>query len=162
MSYAMTARTESGNRRIKILLLEDNPGDVALFEAAVRNSIITVARTGEDALRSLLEGFTPDVVVLDINVPVRTGLEVLGEIKSHASLRMIPVVMFSGSDRPEDVHQAYKLGAAAYIVKPMDLEGTEAALSAFANFWTSQVLFAESSTEGQSEERVGPGGGALP
>src|SRR5690242_4986721 len=122
MSYAMTARTESEDRRIKILLLEDNPGDVALFEAAVRNSKITVARTGEDALRSLRGGYTPDVIVLDINVPVRTGLEVLGETKSHASLRMIPVVMFSGSDRPEDVQQAYKLGAAAYIIKPMDLE----------------------------------------
>lgn len=134
-------RVGTQDSRVKILLLEDNPGDVALFETAVKNADVTVASTGDAALRSLLGGFTPDVVVLDINVPVRTGLEVLGEIKTHATLRFIPVVIFSNSDRPEDIHQAYKLGAAAYIVKPMELEATENALSAFANYWTTQVRF---------------------
>ena len=140
------AQSDTKDCRVKILLLEDNPGDIALFENAVGNSHISVARTGDDALRSMLGGFTPDVVVLDINVPVKTGFEVLGEIKSHARLRMIPVVMFSNSDRPEDVCQAYRLGAAAYIVKPMELEATEKALSAFAAFWTTQVLFADGKT----------------
>jgi len=135
------AKATSKDSRIKILLLEDNPGDVVLFESTIANSEITAAGTGEEALRLLLGGFTPHVVVLDINVPLRTGFEVLSEIKTHPRLRVIPVVMFSVSDRPEDVQQAYKLGAAAYIVKPMELEATEAALSAFANFWTSRVLF---------------------
>ena len=112
-----------------------------LFESTIANSEIIAAGTGEEALRLLLGGLMPHVVVLDINVPLRTGFEVLSEIKSHPRLRVIPVVMFSGSDRPEDVQQAYKLGAAAYIVKPMELEATEAALCAFANFWTSRVLF---------------------
>ena len=141
------ARVGTQGSRVKILLLEDNPGDVALFETAVKNSDIAVASTGDAALRSLLGGFTPDVVVLDINVPVRTGLEVLAEIKTDATLRLIPVVIFSNSDRPEDIQQAYKLGAAAYIVKPMELEATENALSAFANFWATQVRFPKRSPE---------------
>ena len=140
------AQSDTKDCRVKILLLEDNPGDIALFENAVGNSEIAIAKTGEDALRSMLGGFTPDVVVLDINVPVRTGFEVLGEIKTHERLRMIPVVMFSNSDRPEDVQQAYRLGAAAYIVKPRELEATERALSAFANFWTTQVVFPDGKT----------------
>ena len=141
------ARVGTQGSRVKILLLEDNPGDVALFETAVKNSDIAVASTGDAALRSLLGGFTPDVVVLDINVPVRTGLEVLAEIKTDTTLRLIPVVIFSNSDRPEDIQQAYKLGAAAYIVKPMELEATENALSAFANFWATQVRFPKRSPE---------------
>ena len=141
------ARVGTQGSRVKILLLEDNPGDVALFETAVKNSDIAVASTGDAALRSLLGGFTPDVVVLDINVPVRTGLEVLAEIKTDATLRLIPVVIFSNSDRPEDIQQAYKLGAAAYIVKPLELEATENALSAFANFWATQVRFPKRSPE---------------
>ena len=148
--FSKAASKEFG---VKILLLEDNPGDVALFERTIDNSEIKTAATGEEALGLLLGGFTPHLVVLDINVPLLSGFEVLSKIKSDPRLRMIPVVVFSGSDRAEDVQQAYRLGAAAYISKPMDLESTEAALSTFAKFWTSLVLFPAIRPEPPRENR---------
>lgn len=144
----MNDEAMSGQDRVEILLLEDNPGDAELFRKTLHGEYkVTVAQTGPEALDRLFQrgkfskGTRPHVVVLDLNVPLLNGHEVLNVIKSNSSLRSIPVIVFSISDQIEDVQKAYELGACAYVVKPSGLQETEKALSAFADFWIRQVVF---------------------
>ena len=133
---------------VEILLLEDNPADAQLFQRAMAGPYrVTVAQTGPEALDRLFQRgkfsktARPDLVVLDLNVPLLNGHEVLNVIKSNSNLRSIPVVVFSISDQVEDVKKAYELGACSYIVKPNSLRETEKTLSAFADFWIRQVVY---------------------
>ena len=120
------------SRAVKILLVEDNPGDVALvkmaFEEARTHNQILVAADGEEALDVLLcivgdpAARLPDLILLDLNLPKKSGREVLREVKGDPVLKRIPVIMLSGSQSRDDVASTYDLGAAAYIVKPMGLD----------------------------------------
>ena len=88
---------------------------------------LTVVRDGEKAIALLdeiqSEGQScPDLVVLDLNLPKRTGLEVLRHLRSGGACRDIPVVILSSSDAPEDRRAALSLGANLYIRKPSNLE----------------------------------------
>ena len=144
----MDNESNIGHDSVEILLLEDNPADAELFQAAMAGPYhVTVAQTGPEALDRLFQrgkfgkSSRPDLVVLDLNVPLLNGHEVLNVIKSNSNLRSIPVVVFSISDQVEDVKKAYELGACSYIVKPGTLRETEKALSAFADFWIRQVVY---------------------
>jgi CheY-like chemotaxis protein len=116
---------------IAVLLVEDNPADVELVEEALREGDVPVdvstVGDGDEALRYLRgEGehagaLLPDLVVLDLKVPRRCGLEVLAAMKADAMLRNIPVVVLSSSADPRDVRRAYDLRASCYINKPADL-----------------------------------------
>ena len=144
----MDNESNIGHDSVEILLLEDNPADAELFQRAMAGPYrITVAQTGPEALDRLFQrgkfgrSKRPDLVVLDLNVPLLNGHEVLNVIKSNSNLRSIPVVVFSISDQVEDVRKAYELGACSYIVKPATLRETEKTLSAFADFWIRQVVY---------------------
>lgn len=111
-----------------ILLVEDNPMDVDLTLRAFRRRKLTndifVARDGEEAI-GLLEEWNngknlPIVILLDINLPKISGLEVLKAYKANPITQRIPVVMLTTSKEDRDVAEAYKLGANSYIVKPVD------------------------------------------
>ena len=134
---------------VDILLVEDNPGDVrltreALSEAKVHNAL-SVARDGVEALAFLRreEPYTsaprPDLILLDVNLPRKNGLEVLAEIKADPALRTIPVVMLTTSDAERDVNTAYSLHANAYITKPVDLEQFFTAIRALDDFYLTVV-----------------------
>ena len=115
---------------IDVLLVEDDPGDVLLIREAfednkVHNNLHVVS-DGVEALQFLRrEGQyagrpTPDLVLLDLNLPRKDGREVLAEIKSDPALRSIPVVVLTTSKAEEDILRSYDLHANAYVTKPVD------------------------------------------
>jgi CheY-like chemotaxis protein len=114
---------------MKALLVEDNPADVTLFrlalEAIPESIDLCVAGDGEKALEFLhrngqnARGQRPDFILLDLNLPRKGGLEVLGELKSDPDLRRIPVIVLTSSGSPAEIARAYDLQAAAYFVKPL-------------------------------------------
>ncbi|PWB46603.1 MAG: two-component system response regulator [Candidatus Methylomirabilota bacterium] len=122
------------NRRsLAILMVEDNPMDVELTLRALRkhkvSNPMTVARDGEEALdyvhrrgRFAAHAPIPSLILLDIRLPKRDGIEVLREIKGHPVYRTVPVVMLTTSQEEADVRTSYELGANSYIVKPVDFD----------------------------------------
>ncbi|MEA2169454.1 MAG: hypothetical protein QOF76_2754 [Solirubrobacteraceae bacterium] len=117
---------------IEVLLVEDDPGDVVLiteaFEDNKVHNILHVVSDGVEALQFLRhEGeyagkATPDLILLDLNLPRKDGREVLAEIKDDPDLRRIPVVVLTTSQAEEDVLRSYDLHANAYVTKPVDFE----------------------------------------
>src|SRR5690349_17589057 len=112
---------------VEILLVEDNPGDVQLFRSLLSDPhCVSVATNGAEALDRLFqrgqftESVRPDIVVLDLNLPLLNGHEVLNAIKANSRLRSIPTIIFSVSDNPDDIRRAYDFGASAYVIKPTD------------------------------------------
>jgi CheY-like chemotaxis protein len=133
---------------VEILLVEDNPSDVYLFrKSMVGQYHVAVAQSGPEALDRLFQrgrfekDTRPDIVVIDLNIPLLNGHEVINVIKSNSALRSIPVVVLSGSSRPVDVRKAYELGASAYIVKRSQLAEHEEMLCSFAKFWFGVVAY---------------------
>ncbi len=130
---------------IEILLVEDNPGDArlaleALKESKVRNNLHHVP-DGVEAMRFLRRhgeyagGLTPDLILLDLNLPRKDGREVLAEIKEDAKLRPIPVVVLTTSVAESDLAKSYDLHANAYVVKPIDLDRFVEIVKAIEDFW---------------------------
>jgi CheY-like chemotaxis protein len=129
---------------IEILLVEDNPGDVRLTRELLRGAKIlnrvTVAGDGEEAM-ALLRGtgetraFRPDLILLDLNLPRKSGQEVLAEVKQDETLRTIPVIVLTTSNAELDVLRSYRLHANGYIVKPVDLHRFVEIVHAIDAFW---------------------------
>jgi two-component system response regulator len=125
-----------------ILLAEDSEDDVfllrrAFLKASVRQPL-RVAHDG-DALVACLEDprhdLDPLLVLLDLKLPLRGGLEALAWMRATPRLRRIPIVVLSSSLEPRDVAAAYDLGANAYLVKPMGLEDLENLVRCVKSFW---------------------------
>ncbi|PNY81601.1 response regulator [Deinococcus koreensis] len=136
---------------IEILLVEDNEPDVLLTleafgEARVPNRL-HVARDGVEAMRFLRregehgQAPRPDMILLDINMPRKNGLEVLNEIKADRGLSSIPVVMLTTSQSDDDVRASYERHASGYVVKPVGFENFLSAMRAFEEFWMTFVRF---------------------
>ncbi|PTA68665.1 response regulator [Deinococcus arcticus] len=136
---------------IEILLVEDNEPDVLLTLEAFEDSRVPnrmhVARDGVEALRFLrregehAQAPRPDVILMDINMPRKTGLEVLEELKADPELRSIPVVMLTTSQADDDVRSSYERHASGYVVKPVGFENFLGAMRAFEAFWLTFVRF---------------------
>lgn len=137
------------SRLIEILLVEDNPADVrltmeALKESKIRNQL-NVAENGVEALQYLRqEGKfagkgTPDIILLDLNLPKKDGREVLQEIKGDEQLRRIPVVILTTSQAEQDIMRAYDLHANCYIQKPVDLDQFLRVIRSIEDFWLTIV-----------------------
>ena len=119
---------------IEILLVEDNEGDVGLveevFEDAKIRNVLHVADDGEEAMLFLKRESpykdvpTPDIILLDLNLPQKDGREVLEEIKIDENLKRIPVVILTTSKAEEDIIKSYDLHANSYITKPVELTGS--------------------------------------
>ena len=120
------------HKPIDVLLVEDDPGDVLMTREAfehnkVRNRLSVVA-DGVSALEFLrkegeyADAPTPDLVLLDLNLPRMDGREVLEALKSDAAMRSIPVVVLTTSEAEEDVVRSYSLHANAYVTKPVDFD----------------------------------------
>jgi len=132
-------------RRFDILVIEDNEADVGLTTAAFRDALVDahvhVARDGEEAM-ALLQGehaIRPDLVILDLGLPKGDGFKILETMKADSSLKTIPVIVMSGSDRSEDQARAYRLQAVAYIVKPADKDKYFAAIRSIKELWFHTV-----------------------
>lgn len=137
------------SRAIEILLVEDNPGDArltqeALHEGKIRNNLHH-ARDGVEALAFLkregefAKAPTPDLVLLDLNLPRKDGREVLAEMKQDSRLRTIPVVVLTTSEAENDIVRSYELHANCYITKPVGLEQFIAIVREIESFWLAVV-----------------------
>lgn len=130
-----------------ILLVEDNASDekltlLAFARCGVANEIVVVRdgasaldylfATGEHAARA---AGLPAVVLLDLNLPKLSGLEVLGRLRADARTRLLPVVVLTASREDEDVLRSYELGANAYVRKPVDFAEFAAAAKTLGLFW---------------------------
>jgi CheY-like chemotaxis protein len=119
-------------KTIHILLAEDNDGDVFLVRRALEKQglqhELTVAKNGEEALQLLNRAGsdpdfeTPDLIVLDLNLPKVDGTQVLLRVRKTAALGTIPVIILTSSDSPKDRESALELGANMYFRKPTDLQ----------------------------------------
>lgn len=141
--------TDPKGAPITILMVEDNPDDVyltieALKDAKVHNSMYTV-EDGVEALKFLRhEGEfanapRPDLILLDLNLPRKSGREVLSEIKTDPDLTPIPVVILTTSAADEDILKAYELHANCYITKPVDFDQFITVVRTIEDFWFSIV-----------------------
>lgn len=133
---------------VELLLVEDNPEDVELALKALREHRFgqnaCVARDGAEALDFLfcrrnyvtrwIEN-RPRVVLLDLNLPLVDGIEVLRQVKSDRKMRMVPVVILTSSGREEDMKACYELGANSYIVKPVAYEPFSRAIELLGSYW---------------------------
>lgn len=129
----------------RVLLVEDSPADLELTRELLEESAMAcelhVARDGEAALDFLhrrgahSRAPRPDLVLLDLNLPRRSGWEVLRECKADPGLRAIPVVVLTTSRAEEDVAGAYDLQANCFVSKPLDLDGYAATMRAIELFW---------------------------
>jgi CheY-like chemotaxis protein len=134
---------------IEVLLVEDDPGDVLMTQEAFKDykiaNRLSVVNNGEDAIAYLrkqgrfADASTPDLVLLDLNLPRRDGREVLRDVKGDPALRRLPVVVLTTSDAEEDVLASYELHANAYVRKPVDFDRFVAAVRAIDDFFITVV-----------------------
>ena len=134
---------------IDILLVEDNLGDARLTQEALKESKMLNnlyhAKDGVEAMEFLRkEGKfkdmpTPDIILLDLNLPRKDGREVLAELKAMPRLKNIPVVVLTTSDAEQDIVMSYNLHANCYITKPVDLDKFIDIVRGIENFWLSIV-----------------------
>ncbi|HEX2866749.1 MAG TPA: response regulator [Ignavibacteriales bacterium] len=120
------------NNKVEVLLVEDNPGDVTLIKEILLenapNINLNVIMNGEEALNYLFkkDHFTgakdPELIILDLNLPKKSGKEILEEIKEEPSLKKIPVIIFSSADIDENIFTNQKYNIKYYLVKPIALE----------------------------------------
>jgi CheY-like chemotaxis protein len=140
---------ENVGRAAEFLLVEDNPGDVrltceALTESKVKNNL-SIVGDGLEAMAFLrregkyADAPRPDVILLDLNLPKKNGLEVLEEIKADSSLKRIPVVIVTSSEAEQDVLKTYDLHVNCYVNKPVDLEQFIKVVQSIETFWLTIV-----------------------
>ncbi len=146
------AERPSAGGDLRVLLVEDNPIDVkATLRAAGEAGIsakIDVVGDGETALRDLHQdgaaGRRPDLILLDLDLPGKHGLQVLEEIKAAPALRTIPIVILTTSADDSEIVDAYELGASAYVVKPVGLRAWSEVAASIGGFWLDVVTYSPS------------------
>ncbi len=132
-----------------LLLVEDNPGDIRLVQESLAESgleiQLEIARNGSEALEMLglqadhSTGVHPDLILLDLNLPILSGHQVLTMIKHNNKTRSIPVVVFSTSDAEKDILESYDNYANCYVTKPATLDGYLNVIPRIFSFWFSRV-----------------------
>ncbi len=136
---------EGSDRKMDILLVEDNPGDIRLTQEAMRESglpiTLHVVKDGVQAIEFLEqegahEGVPrPDLILLDLNLPRMNGKEVLAYVKSNPELETIPIVILTTSSNDDDIRKCYTLQANCYVLKPIDFERFIGLVRSIESFW---------------------------
>ncbi len=132
---------------LRILLVEDNEGDILLTTEALEGlhfeKEIDVARTGREAIDFLSKSGTfinapaPDLVLLDINLPIKNGVEVLRFIRNQQGISDLPVIILTTSSSPNDKEAVRNLNANMFISKPLDMYEYEKIIDQISAFWKS-------------------------
>ena len=136
----------AGRALSPVAVVEDSDEDFAALRRALRGATYgdaDVVRfgTGEEALAGLAGGeMRPALVLLDLNLPGRRGLDVLASLKSDPAARGVPVIVVSGSERAEDVQAACDLGASAFVAKSLDFAELRRRLRSLVEFWSVATL----------------------
>lgn len=136
-------------KAIEILLVEDDPGDIDLIEEALEDAKLQInlnsVRDGVEALAYLrregnyAQSISPDLILLDLNLPRRDGREVLQDIKGDNYFKRIPVVVLTTSDAEDDILKSYNLGANCYVSKPLGMQDFIKIVESIENFWFTVV-----------------------
>ncbi len=131
--------------KAKILLVEDNAADIRLTKEVLQErkmvSSLDVVRDGVEVIDFLKKkgkysnANTPNLILLDLNLPKRNGFEVLEEIKRDEELKRIPVVILTVSDANEDLVKAYNLHANCYVIKPLEMKEFSRIINSIVIFW---------------------------
>jgi len=134
---------------INILLVEDSLADIRLtqevFKEGKINNVLNVVMDGEEALLYLKKAGkyknaeTPDLVLLDLNIPKKDGRQVLAEIKADNELKVIPVIILTTSTAEQDIFNTYSHHANCYIMKPVNLEQFTKVIRSIEEFWLTIV-----------------------
>lgn len=127
----------------KVLYVEDNIDAVVFFKQIVRkigDIELSVMENGTDLLRftndaNAVQQDLPEIILLDINLPGMSGIEILKYLRSLSSFKNIPVIMFTSSTYKEDIQKSYEYGANAYLVKPSSLDALQTVLQDTFDFW---------------------------
>lgn len=133
----------------EVLLIEDDMGDIELTQSALSKSKLKinlhVANDGEEALAYLrregqyAKAIRPNLILLDLNLPGFSGLEILSTIKSDHRFKSIPVVILTTSDANTDILKSYELGANCYVTKPIGLKEFVKIVNSIEDFWFTVV-----------------------
>ncbi len=136
---------------IEILLVEDSLGDARLtMEALKENKVLNQIHHVTDGLEAMdflyqqgehSNAPRPDLVLLDLNMPLMDGREVLEKIKQAKKLKHIPVIILTTSQADEDIVKSYDLNANCYISKPVDLNQFIEVIKSIKSFWLSFVMY---------------------
>ncbi|MFW9972199.1 MAG: response regulator [Candidatus Odinarchaeota archaeon] len=137
--------------KVKILLVEDNAADIRLTKEVLQKggivSTVDIIRDGVEAINFLRKkgkysnASTPNLILLDLNLPKRNGFEVLEEIKQDEELKRIPVVILTISDSNEDLIKAYNLHANCYVIKPLEMKEFYRIINSIMIFWFRIVKY---------------------
>lgn len=132
--------------KVEILLVEDNPGDIELtreaFDGSDLNTKLNIATDGDQALDYLFKRGnyqdvqTPDIILLDLNLPSTDGRGMLREIEKSDELKHIPIIVLSSSKAEHDINDAYTLNANCYVVKPNDAMEYIGVVRMLVSFWS--------------------------
>jgi len=138
---------------VHILLVEDNEGDILLtkeaFEECQVKTNISVAKNGQEALDFLYKKGTfktaekPDLILLDINIPIYNGHEVLEKIKNDVVLKKIPVIMLTTSSSKKDINKSYENYCNSYVEKPLNISEFLNAILKIEQFWLQLTTLAD-------------------
>lgn len=134
--------SETQTGALHVLLVDDDPDHVLIITRAIKEAAgdtdVQAVADGESALALLRASEAlPDLILLDINMPGLSGLQVLAQVKTDAGLRRIPVIMLTSSELQEDVTRAYEPGASGYITKPGYLHDLRAVLGNTLLYWSA-------------------------
>jgi CheY-like chemotaxis protein len=150
----MTSRLDQGKPAV-VLLVEDNENDVELTREGFRMSKLEVdmhrAKDGEECMAFLRKqgshvgAPTPDIILLDLNMPRMDGREVLAEISNDENLRHLPVVILTTSQEEQEILKMYQLRCSSYIVKPVNFEQFLRVIKSFSDYWLTVVVLPSSS-----------------
>jgi two-component system, chemotaxis family, response regulator Rcp1 len=138
------------SRPAVILLVEDNENDVELSREGFRMSKLVIdlhhARDGEECMEFLrkqgrfADAPTPDIILLDLNMPRMDGREVLTEIAKDEKLRYLPVVILTTSQDESEILKMYQLRCSSYIVKPVNFDQFLRVIQSFSDYWLTVVV----------------------
>lgn len=148
MSVSKVSNSQSGESSADILMIEDNPADVAMVRRFLDSSEIPYhlhkIMTGDEAERILLSDGNreasgdmpnPDLIILDLNLPGTDGRELLNRFKRDETLKSIPVIILTTSDLDADIEHAYTSGANTYIVKPESRDQFSDIVDTLESYW---------------------------
>ncbi len=134
-------------------MAEDSPADQVIVQRAIADGRVEcdliVVENGEEALKVLRHDApyddrerypNPDLMLLDINMPVLNGIETLTAIRNDPALKVLPVIVLTTSDRQRDIVDSYRLGVNAYLVKPVQIDNFIQAVVQLEKFWFELVI----------------------
>ena len=135
----------------KVTIIEDEKEDAELLKRAFKKSTQSIELSffsdGAVALKHF-ESFSnknlsdlPDIIILDLNLPRHSGLEILQRLKTHPILKIIPVIIMSSSEAKNDILKSYEYGANCFVKKPLDLLEIERVIKALKDFWLTATVF---------------------